>query len=631
MSKQNTSRHDIQFLRAVAVLAVIGYHFGIAGFGGGFVGVDIFFVISGYLIFGKVHAQFVRGEFSLKRFFEARMRRIFPALAVMVIATALWGWYFMLPRDYMYFSRTALAALFFVSNHSFMGLQGYFDAASHTKPLLHTWSLAIEGQFYFWLPLILIVIFKVRQGMRVPVLLGMVAVASLAWTLWLAYTAPESGFYFVLARAWEFVAGAICALLLPERSRYGKMLLLACTTGLLLSVSLLGGTGPWPNLWTLLPVIFAAVFIYTAAHAQKKNPVIAHPGFQLIGDMSYSLYLWHWPVWVYALQLYDGKIPPAHKVALLLLVFALSYVSWRWIERPFRIKNRVGTRPLMTATVAVLLSAVVFVAFAVVTKGAPNRFPDYISRVAIQSAQNTPRNECFRNMHGTKDVQEMFCTFGVRRPASDASAMMWGDSYANQYMTALGNASEKLGITGLIATMSGCQAFIVNESTKSTASPACNNFNREVYTYLQSHPEIKTVVLGRGGWNVDETVFLIRHLISQNRKVILMAPSPSPGMNVETAWATQQIRAQQPIEEIKLEKSPKVTQSTILDDLNGRLKAEITSGQLYLIDPTKRFCDDLYCYLVRDGIATFRDNGHFTEIAALQMEPDFHAALVWAK
>lgn len=631
MSKQNTSRHDIQFLRAFAVLAVIGYHFGFAGFGGGFIGVDVFFVISGYLIFGKVHAQFMRGEFSLKRFFEARIRRIFPALAVVVMATALWGWYFVLPRDYMYYSRTALAALSFVSNHSFMGEQGYFDAASHTKPLLHTWSLAIEGQFYFWLPLILIVLFKVWRGAAaIPLLLGVVAASSLAWALWLAYKAPESGFYFVLARAWEFVFGAICTLLTPRRFCAGKTLLLVCISALLLGASLLGGTGPWPNIWTLIPVFFAAGFIYTAVHYQK-SPIIAHPSFQLIGDMSYSLYLWHWPVWVYALQLFDGEIPFIYKVALLFLVFALAYATWRWIEYPFRIKNRVGTRPLMTAVIAVWLCAVAFVAYAVVTHGAPNRFPDYISRVAIQAAQNTPRNECFRNMHGTKDVSDLFCTFGADRSAKEATAMMWGDSFANQYMTALSNASEKLDVTGLIATMSGCQAFIESESIKTAASPACRNFNREVYIFLQSHPEIKIIVLGRAGWNIKEAVFLIRQLIAQDRKVILMAPSPVPGMHVENAWATQQIKAHHPIEEIKIEKTPQVTQIRILEQLNKQLEPEISSGKLYLIDPTKRFCDEHFCYLVRNGIATFRDHGHFSEIAELQMEPDFHDALVWAK
>lgn len=630
MSKQNSSRHDIQFLRAFAVLAVIGYHFGIAGFGSGFVGVDIFFVISGYLIFGKVHAQMQRGDFSLKRFFEARVRRIFPALAVVVVATALWGWFFVLPRDYMYYSRTALAALTFVSNHAFMGQQGYFDAASHTKPLLHTWSLAIEGQFYFWLPLILIVIFKARQGVRVPVLLGMVAAASLAWTLWLAYMAPESGFYFVLARAWEFVAGAVCALLIPARLRYGKALLLACALALVLSITMLGRTGAWPNIWTLLPVISAAVFIYAAAHAQN-NPIIAHPGFQLIGDMSYSLYLWHWPVWVYALQFYDGQIPAMHKAALLLLVFALAYVSWRWIERPFRIKNRVGARQLMMATITVFLCAVVFTAFVVATKGTPNRFPDYVSRVATQSAQNTPRNECFRNMHGSKEVAEKFCTFGAHKPATEATAMMWGDSFANQYMTALDKASGKLGVTGLIATMSGYQAFIENESIQSVGSPACRNFNREVYSFLLDHPEIRTVILGRAGWNMDEVVFLIRHLTAQGRKVILMAPPPNPGMNVETAWATRQIRERQAIDEIKIEKTPKVMQGKVLERLNTDFHSEIASGKVYLIDPTKRFCDDQFCYLVRDGVATFRDHGHFTEIAEQQMEPEFHDALVWAR
>jgi len=174
LNKNKLPRLDIQFLRAFAVLVVIAYHFKVSGFGGGFVGVDIFFVISGYLIYGQIHAQLIQHKFSLKRFFEARLRRIFPTLAVVCIAMALWGWHFVLPRDYRDFSRAALATLFFVSNSVGTGAKDYFGAAADTKPLLHTWSLSVEAQFYLWLPLILITFQKMRLR-RVQLLLGFTA------------------------------------------------------------------------------------------------------------------------------------------------------------------------------------------------------------------------------------------------------------------------------------------------------------------------------------------------------------------------------------------------------------------------------------------------------------------------
>jgi peptidoglycan/LPS O-acetylase OafA/YrhL len=295
MASKASTRLDIQFLRAFAVLAVIAYHFEVPGFRGGFVGVDIFFVISGYLIFGHIYAQFLQNKFSLKRFFEARLRRIFPALAALCVVTSILGWYFVLPRDYVSYSRTVLAALCFVSNYAFNGVHDYFDALNSTKPLLHTWSLSVEGQFYFFLPLILIVFFKLRKIGRVHFALGLTALASLAWSLWLAHKSPESGFYYASARAWEFAAGAICVTLSSSQRRFTKPLLLICIVALVLSVLLLDGSASWPNVWTLLPVGCAAAFIYLAVNEQD-NTIIAHPIFQRIGDMSYSLYLWHWPL-----------------------------------------------------------------------------------------------------------------------------------------------------------------------------------------------------------------------------------------------------------------------------------------------------------------------------------------------
>lgn len=630
MAKQNSSRRDIQFLRAFAVLAVIAYHFEFAGFGGGFVGVDIFFVISGYLIFGKVYAQLVGGDFSLKRFFEARVRRIFPALAVVVVATALWGWHYVLPRDYLYYSRTALAALLFVSNYAFMGAQGYFDAASHTKPLLHTWSLAVEGQFYFWLPLILIAIFKVRKGIRIQTLLAIAASLSLGWALWAAYRTPESGFYYVTARAWEFAAGAYCATLMPSQHRYAKAFFWISLFALMASVALLDGNTAWPNMWALMPVGFAATFIYFAEKTQD-NTVIAHPAIQLMGDMSYSLYLWHWPVWVYAMQMYGDHIPMLDKLILLLVILALSYLSWRWIERPFRDRYSVSTTLLKRVTIAVLLCALAYTAFVVSTKGYPERFPDYVARAAIQAAQTTPRRECFRFSLNTKDAPEQFCAYGASAQPKDATTMLWGDSFANQYLTGLSNASQKLGITGLIATMSGCMSSLGED-----ASPYlhCRDFNREVYDFLLGHPEIRTVILGRAWGDGDETigqsVKLIRELIAQGRKVILLAPPPIPGMNVGIAWATRQIQAGHAIDEIKLEGTPEVRQNRVLEKLNERLSAEIANGNVFIIDPASHFCDERYCYLVRDGMAIFRDTGHLTEATELKMEPDFRDALIRA-
>ncbi|MFZ5502721.1 MAG: acyltransferase family protein [Pseudomonadota bacterium] len=634
MADQKSSRLDIQFLRAFAVLIVMAYHFEVPGFGGGFVGVDIFFVISGYLIFGKIHAQLIQQNFSLRRFFEARVRRIFPALALVCAATALWGWYFVLPRDYVSFSRTVLAALCFVSNFSFNGAQGYFDAVSHAKPLLHTWSLSVEGQFYFFLPLLLMALFKLRGGGRVRLALGWAATASLIWMLWMAYKLPESGFYYVSARAWEFAAGAICVTLGVGQKKFAKPFLLLCTMVLATSVLLLDGDAPWPNAWSLFPVVAAAGFIYLAVHVQR-NPIIAHPALQLTGDMSYSLYLWHWPLWVFAKQMYGDQIAITHKLVLLVLTFVFAYLSWRWVERPFRDRGLVTGRRLMAAVVIALLSAMTFLAVIVVSKGYPQRFPDYIARAGIQGLEKTPRGECFRHERNRHEADGQFCVYGASARLEDATAMLWGDSHANMYLTPLTNASKALGKTGLIATMMGCRAFIETDAIQYPDYPHCKDFNREVFAYLLAHPEIKTIVLGRIWSDSDEsiarTVQLIRTLIEHGREVILIGPLPFPGVDVQVAWAMWQVQAGHAIDEVKMSAASREQMSLVKSKIERALAAEMASGRLLFLDATRRLCDAEFCYTVRDGLASFCDTSHLTEAFARSMEPDFRAVLARGK
>lgn len=631
MASPNAQRLDIQFLRALAVLAVIGYHFGIVGLGGGFVGVDIFFVISGYLIFGHIHAQFLQETFSLRKFFGARLRRIFPALAFMCVATALWGWFYILPREYVAFSRTLAAALFFVSNFAFMGQQGYFDAAPFTKPLLHTWSLSIEGQFYFFLPFILIALFRAKQGKHIRPALVLAGFASAAWMLWLAYGAPASGFYDVGARAWEFAAGALCTTFKFRPVNSGKPLLAACAAALLFSIVFLKGGPTWPNAWLLIPIVATAAFIYLGEGAQD-NPVIANPVLQRIGDMSYSLYLWHWPVWTSA-RLIEGAEPPlAGKAALLLLTFVLAYASWRWVETPFRSRQRVGTRRMAAATLAALFCSLALLAFVVASKGYADRFPAYVARAAVQGLEKTPRGECFRHENNAHEAPGEFCAYGASSDAQDATAILWGDSHANMYLTPLSDASAALGQTGLIATMTGCRAFVESDTIRHPDYPNCEAFNREVYAYLGAHPKIRTVVLGLFWSDSDDeiarTAELAHALIAQGRRVVLIGPIPLPGMDVQVDWAMRQIRAGHPIDEIRVSRASEPWLNAVSAKVAGRFRQDIENGSLYLLDPTEQLCDGDACYVVKSGVANFCDTSHLTEIAARNMQPLFQAALL---
>ncbi len=449
----------------------------------------------------------------------------------------------------------------------------------------------------------------------------------------LAYEKSKGGFYFISSRAWEFLAGAI-VVNLNCKPKCSLAIFLAALLGLGLGVFFINGEQAWPNFWTLVPVFSTAAFISVAKQYQN-NPVIAAPMAQKIGDMSYSLYLWHWPVWVFANQLSETPINNAQKIALLALVALLSYISWRWVEKPFRDRSLVSSAFLMKTVLVSLVGCILFGWFIIKTHGYAKRFPDYIARASIQGWEHTPRKECFRTGENTKKDSNQFCAFGTSSKPDDATMILWGDSHANQYLTPVTKAAQSTGLTGLIANMSGCRAFVESDTVHYEDYPHCKEFNFEVYGFLKAHPAISTVILGRI-WStddqaIDRAVFLIKDLISQGKKVVLITPLPIPSMHVENVWSLRQIKAGHGIETITLENSAAVKQSEILLKLNARLVSELKSGKLFLIDPTQRLCDKSFCYAVKDGVAIFKDISHLTELAAQKMEPDFREAFIWAK
>jgi peptidoglycan/LPS O-acetylase OafA/YrhL len=463
-------RHDINAMRALAVLAVVAYHYGVPGFSGGFAGVDVFFVISGFLIGGQILAALTRGDFSFSGFFLSRLRRIFPALAVMSLFCLLWGWFYILPNDYLKTSRHVVAALFFLSNLAFTGEQGYFDLAAHAKPMLHTWSLSVEGQFYLFLPLVMALIWRLAHRHLALLLLG-VGALSLAWALRGNQSASANDFYLLPGRAWEFLAGCLLALCSFKKkpSALSNGIAMIGLLALLASFSSLNSDLVWPGVWTLWPVL-AAVALIAAGDAPWVQPLMRCLPVQRLGDVSYSLYLWHWPVLVFARQVSPTSLTALEMIGLMLLSIFLAVLSWYFVEQPFRAKQGWWrARRLWVSIVAVCLGAFIFGLYVVATKGAPSRMPDYVQRASRAVFLNTPRDECLRRSDSTKDAVEEFCSFGtVEKPHTEL--LLWGDSHANQYLTALSVAAQSVGQSGLIATQGACRSTLPGEPTGLSAS-----------------------------------------------------------------------------------------------------------------------------------------------------------------
>jgi len=370
-------RREIDGLRALAVLPVILYHAGFAWIPGGFVGVDVFFVISGYLITSIIVAELETGRFTLAGFYERRARRILPALFLVLLVCLPVAWWLLLPAELVDFGKSLAAVAGFVSNILFWLQTDYFAATAEQIPLLHTWSLAVEEQYYLLFPLLLLLTWGLGKRWVLGLLI-LIALLSLAWAEWLWRQSVEANFYLLPSRAWELMLGALAAFYLRQnRVEQGTFAQVASLLGLgmlLLAIFGLHQGIPFPSLYALLPTLGAVLLIVFATPATWVGQWLGNQVLVGIGLISYSAYLWHQPLFVFA-RIQAIEEPSAGLMAgLSVLTLLLAYVSWRWVEKPLRERSRFSRQQIF---VMAALGSLLFVAIGVwlvVMDGLPGRF-----------------------------------------------------------------------------------------------------------------------------------------------------------------------------------------------------------------------------------------------------------------
>jgi peptidoglycan/LPS O-acetylase OafA/YrhL len=339
-------RPDIDGLRGIAVLLVVLYHLELFSVSGGFIGVDVFFVISGFLITSIVIGEINHKEFSILYFYERRVRRIFPALFSVLLVCTVIGFALLIPPDFEKYGRSLIATVFFVPNIFFASQKSYFSPDNDRHPLLHTWSLGVEEQFYLALPLLLLLLLKFSSRLRL-ILIGLAFIASLCWCFALVKVQPVSAFYLAPSRAWELLLGVFIAHLRPLPSRNRWILEVTALLGLCLiggSAFLLSERILFPGPYGLLPTIGAGLVIYTGTCGNTiTSRLLSCTPLVRIGLISYSLYLWHWPLLSFLTIAQDDKPGGSIRYALLLASIGLAWGSWRWIEQPFRSASKIYT------------------------------------------------------------------------------------------------------------------------------------------------------------------------------------------------------------------------------------------------------------------------------------------------
>lgn len=495
-------RPDIDGLRALAVLPVVLYHAGADWFSGGFVGVDVFFVISGYLITRTLCEDHAAGRFSLVSFYERRIRRIVPAFVVVVVVTCLVGFVLFAPKEYLSLSKSVVAAIAFLSNVFFFRQTGYFDEASELKPLLHTWSLSVEEQFYIVFPIVLYACYRLAPKAVVPILLALAA-ASLSLSVWATGTAPEFNFFLPLTRAWELLVGAILATSAMGASAPLKVREALAWTGLALilaPIHVYDPTTPFPGLAAIPPTVGAALLIM-AAPGTVPGRILSLRPLAYVGLMSYSLYLWHWPILVFAR--YVNLEPLGGAAATVAVGAALVVSAWSLVcvERPFRKRDAVGRRTIFVGAGAASACLLALGVVGTVSDGflLRARIVDPAVVDAEEASAGLQKDHCLRRGATTAGTDE--CIVGAPNRALAPTVALWGDSHAAHLAPALDELGKTMNVRVKLYTKAGCAPVLAERfEPPRDMLRHCPEYNRAVLAELKRNPNLNTVVLA-GRWD----------------------------------------------------------------------------------------------------------------------------------
>ena len=488
-------RPDIDGLRALAVLMVVLFHADIKPFKGGFVGVDIFFVISGYLITSLILKDLGKGEFSLLQFWERRIRRILPALTAVVLVTFAAGLFMFLPNDLVGLGKQTAWQSISASNFYFWRQVNYFNTEHELQPLLHTWSLAVEEQFYFLFPLLAVFLWR-KAGSRTVTILWGLTLFSFGASLWAISYYPSAAFFLLPFRAWELLTGALLAYHkpndLPGKWREGAAL--AGFAMLLLAGILYTSRTDFPGLTALLPCIGAALLIWTGQGGTIVSRALSYKVPVFIGLISYSWYLWHWPVLCFAEYVLQDNLDKTGKLICVGVSFGLAILSWKFIEQPFRRPGGVlSYRPKVFTAAFVTLAMIALAGSVVIAgKGLPQRLsPEARNYADGFSDRYELRAECEKKKYD-RLLQNDVCE---ANPGSGKKPtfVLWGDSQAEAIIPAFVTLSKKYGTNGYLAVKAGCPPILdIHHEKNDNKRPYCRDFNAAHFRFIREQ-KIKDV------------------------------------------------------------------------------------------------------------------------------------------
>ncbi|CAM2141928.1 exopolysaccharide production protein ExoZ [Pararobbsia alpina] len=646
-------RKDINALRGVAVTLVALFHFQASHFHGGFAGVDVFFVISGYLMTAIVVGKLDVGRFRLWDFYLARFTRIVPALVGVSAALLVFGWFYLDPHSYKLLAKHAGSSITFISNFVYWRESGYFDASSQSKWLLHTWSLSTEWQFYLIYPIVLMAGARLF-GARRPVfqcLLAVMGVVSFALMPVVVRAHPEANFFLLPTRAWEMIIGGF-VMLNEDKLKLSKLGATAVQTAGLVAIMIAGlfftDGLDWPGYYTVVPVLGAALVVLANANDSFFS---TNKPLQLLGRWSYSIYLWHWPVVVLTHYLDLNTRDPLVITSGLACSVVLGWLSYELVERRAAgLRERFGPRGLGTLATApvVVIAACAAIGFA---NGASARLSPEVKAVSAESSDVDPRRtECLVDSVHRLDSpgSEIGCKYGA---SPKVGAIVWGDSHGNAVITSVAQSAAQSNESVMFYGTSGCPPFAgASRFGKHTEEP-CRRFASKVVDDLRQYPStVPLVVVARFSAYVDGknnendptiligyngtrpsgdpvqrrtlySSFLTHDLceLAQTRPTYVLLPIPEMDHNVPDYLSRRLILGQHP-EDVSITED-----AYNLRNVTAHAAIEQAAQQcgVKVLDPTPYLCRDGRCYGSDSLIPLYIDGDHLSRRGSARLAPLF--------
>lgn len=675
-------RADVDGLRALAILPVVAYHAFPLAVPGGYVGVDVFFVISGFLISSIVFQSLQNGDFSFREFYARRIRRIFPALVLVLAVSFIAGWFTLLPDEYRQLGKHIAASAGFVQNVVLWREAGYFDTASELKPLLHLWSLAIEEQFYLVFPALLWLFWRTRLDIFVLIVVALLA--SFAANVVGTAGDPVGSFYLPHSRYWELLAGALLAhaSVFPRQPRSvrpwalpfaflhrvlceqrtpmtANRLSMLGASLILAAIFLLGRDDPYPGWRALLPVVGTALVLGAGVGARLNAKILSRRPLVFIGVISYPLYLWHWPLLSFARILEGGTPSPALRTVAVGLSVALAWITYRFLERPIRFGRAKGWK---TAGLSLAMLVIGFLGYNDYDRGG-YAFPSRIKPIFLNNQQFQFRKLPSSALDKDRCLQRFPRFSAPCYLAKDGppTVLLIGDSHAHALFSGLATATAENGdVNVLNLERDGHLPFVGVVNHGKTTSEKDRQDGAAAVGQMMSiaaeNASVHTVIIasrgpyylsGRGVGKDDGAIRLlddpgvednrlvwrlgmertITYLLEQKKQVIFVLDNPELNFDLSSCFSGATLLGAQARAVCAVPRAEFVARSREYRDLVATVLKRFPTVRIF--DSAAPLCDEQWCWAMRDGKLLYMDSDHLSA-AGSELIGEELAALVAA-